>query len=684
MEFIPKYIRQTMAKRSKEIITAEEWNAIINMLIQQGDHNSEFLRTIAESNSTTEEIIQMINEAVFTTGAADMTKIVYDKNHDGVVDLAETVLEDSIKTNNIKDNAITQAKLSDALNKRLDYLYSSVSTLLIRFGAQAEIEGSEDLLLFGLDGNLEIPYKADVESLKILLSDTTLAADTITLNHWELNLTEQVKENKYYTLSNPTNKQAHASTLTNIVNAQANYSSVLQSVGSAASGERIYIDGLEHLEGNYYVANTEDGDFNYSFIVLEHNPDNNTFSVVNTFTIGGKEYDWDSELIKMGNHVFGRKSRDSSSGLRNYNTIIRITKNKITELTTFDNWDPAVIVGREGGYLYYIEHESDDSSSGVTSEVVVMFNGSTIYTCSSEYHRVRDLKQISGKYAYFYIEHWKDDTHIGDFMVNLITGNVTSLTSTQAAKFKGKTFYADKDGYHTYFGNGKYILQDDFTFKLIEEYPYEITTGGIDHGYYISENALYKLTPSEKKKIYDINQGTVTSGSTTYSPSFRTFNPDTLTGATLYMPSASGIPAGLSASTFTPGTVDLNTPLSEDFITPCYLTRQQSCVITPGTTKQIYLKPTTDENSYTRLELILNLNRALTDSDILKIECITVIDGTVNKKEILPLESNTNTTIYYDLIFDTPVSDIDVLVTASAQTEELKIIQILGGVDNEV
>lgn len=685
MEFIPKFIKQTIAKRNKEVITAEEWNSILNLLIQQGDHNSEFLKQIADNNSTTEEVIQMINEAVFNTGAADMTKVIYDTNNNGVVDVAETVLENSIKTESIQENAITQSKLSEALNSKLNYLYSSVSKILIRLGAQSEIEGSEDLILFGLDGNLEVPYNAFTENLKILLSDTTLPAETATLNHWELNLSEQVKENKYYTLTNTDNTEMHESMLTNIVNAQASYSQTIQSVGSVSGSKQSYTEGLEHLEGNLYVANTEDGGGNYSFIVLEHNPETNTFTVVNTKTIGGNDtYDWDSQLHKMGKYVFGRKSRDNSSGTRNYNTVLKITKDGITELGQFNNWDPSILVGREGGYCYYVENE-DDSSAGVSSAVTVLFNGSTIYTCSSNYHRVYNFKQISGKYGYFYIKHWKDDTLIGDYIVNLITGNLTKLTTTQAEQFKNVAFYPDADGYHTYFGNGKYILEDDFTFTLIEEYPYEITNGDIDHGYYIFENTLYKLTPSEKKAIYNINNGPIEAGTVTYSQSFSAVNPNNLSTATLYKASVKGFSPGITAATFNPGTVDLVTPLLNKMITPCYITRKQECNIAPGAIKQIHLKPETKDNTYTRLEIILNLDRALTENETIKVEYVSVIEGVVTKAEMNPIESNVVTTKYFDWTFETPVSDIDVLITINNKSDTaLQVTQVLGGVDNEV
>ena len=69
----------------------------------------------------------------------------------------------TITTEKIVNNAVTQEKLSESLNNRLDYLYSNLSKILIQNGAQGEIEGSEDLLLFGLNGELEEVYNLKEE-----------------------------------------------------------------------------------------------------------------------------------------------------------------------------------------------------------------------------------------------------------------------------------------------------------------------------------------------------------------------------------------------------------------------------------------------------------------------------------------------------------------------------------------
>lgn len=42
-EWIPNYIRQNMQYKPKDILTAQDYNAILNLLITQGDYNSEWL-----------------------------------------------------------------------------------------------------------------------------------------------------------------------------------------------------------------------------------------------------------------------------------------------------------------------------------------------------------------------------------------------------------------------------------------------------------------------------------------------------------------------------------------------------------------------------------------------------------------------------------------------------------------
>lgn len=45
MEWIPRYIKQTSAKRPGQVITAEDWNELFNLVIGQGDYTAKGLVT---------------------------------------------------------------------------------------------------------------------------------------------------------------------------------------------------------------------------------------------------------------------------------------------------------------------------------------------------------------------------------------------------------------------------------------------------------------------------------------------------------------------------------------------------------------------------------------------------------------------------------------------------------------
>lgn len=45
MDWIPRYIKQTSAKRPGQIITAADWNELFNLVVSQGDYTAEGLVT---------------------------------------------------------------------------------------------------------------------------------------------------------------------------------------------------------------------------------------------------------------------------------------------------------------------------------------------------------------------------------------------------------------------------------------------------------------------------------------------------------------------------------------------------------------------------------------------------------------------------------------------------------------
>lgn len=128
--YVPKLIKRTENKKSGEIVTALDWNTLFNLLIDQGDDTAVNLETlyniISETYSNTAKVQEMIDEKVVQVGTADMAKIVYDTNKDGIVDKAEAVINDSITTANIKANAVTEAKLASAVRTKLNKIHSAM------------------------------------------------------------------------------------------------------------------------------------------------------------------------------------------------------------------------------------------------------------------------------------------------------------------------------------------------------------------------------------------------------------------------------------------------------------------------------------------------------------------------------------------------------------------------------
>ena len=671
MEFIPKYIKQVMAKRNSEIVTSEEWNAILNLLIQQGDHNSEFLTTLTENISTTEEVIQLVNNAVFASGNADMNKAIYDTNNDGIVDVAETVAADGVKTNCIKDDAVTQAKLSNSLKQKLDYLHSSVSKLLIIIGASAEIEGSADLVLFGLDGSLETPYSADVENLVVPFVGDTKAGMS-KLKHWSQNLEETVKTNKYYTLRNEDCDVNFKTTISDVTNATLVVNPTIQQFNC------LEIDSMCHIEDNYYAVAIETASY-YSFLVVKHNLETNTFEVIHTLnahSASSSSYIGTS-VIKKGNTVYGCSERFTSSD--EYHYMYKITKEGI--INTGDNaWSTSCPKVGCGKYFYV--YQNFDSDGDLSSAESFRVGNNVLITSPSTSTRLYN-KQLTEKYVYVYL---RDSKYVvvGRYIVNLETESITTLSETQAELFD-KTIISDLDGIHFYVGKNKYTLNDDFTVNLIESYPEDITSA-VEYGYIVSKTGVSKLTTSGILPVYSLTNYQTNSQSTDHAAFKLIINHETLNGALLYNGSKSSIPDGASGILFTEGSITLSETLPKDIPGQAFITREQSCTVALGISKQIYLKPDTQSNTFSKLNLIINLNRALESSDLITVEVVTVIDGVLNKTNLAELESNITTTKYYEHTFTEPASDIDIIVTVTNGTadSELKITQILGGVDNEI
>jgi len=143
MEFIPMYVDESQNKEPGDIIKNTDWNNLFNLLMTQGNHNTDALLEITQTYPTTVQMDLAIAERVAEIGAGDMAKAVYDTNEDGVVDLAETVVDDGITTPKILDGAVTENKLSEFL---LQYIQTAYTTAMdksrVKFGKISDLTPS--------------------------------------------------------------------------------------------------------------------------------------------------------------------------------------------------------------------------------------------------------------------------------------------------------------------------------------------------------------------------------------------------------------------------------------------------------------------------------------------------------------------------------------------------------------
>lgn len=108
-QYIPNYIKRSLNYNPKDILTAQEYNAILNLIITQGDYNSEWLEylqnegipdAIAEISAT--EIAQAISEAV-TQEIAELTASVINKTSAQLNNPLLTILNTGIQKTGIGD-----------------------------------------------------------------------------------------------------------------------------------------------------------------------------------------------------------------------------------------------------------------------------------------------------------------------------------------------------------------------------------------------------------------------------------------------------------------------------------------------------------------------------------------------------------------------------------------------------
>ena len=459
MEFIPKYIKQVMDKRDSEIVTAQEWNAMLNLLIQQGDHNAEFLANIAKICSTTEEIELMINKKVTEISSADMAQDVYDTNSDGIVNCADKVVDNSIQTSNIQNAAVTAEKLSDSLNDKLDYTYSNVSRLLILLGAQAEIEGSADLVLFGLDGTLTSVYNAYEENITRLMYTTVLSNGASEIEHELQDLADVLNTSERYTITNGTS--IHQTKLTNVTNAvrtilpaQQKFNAHTGSLGPDAAIMHVADDYYCLMVDNYNVSSSDTDLFYVTLFLLKNN--NGTFTIVDSLN---ESRFYIEKMRKMGSYVYASFRLYLSKGLLGV-SVYKVSKTGITTIKTEYEDNETDFVYSTNGNCYWIDYSDDD-----TGDKRLRKNngdgGSTVLELGTNVSA--DMFQFTGKWAFLKVTNKSTDAETY-YWLNMLTGSLT-ISNKDYSSWSG--LIPDIDGVYFYKDGIKHTLSDNFEINKI-------------------------------------------------------------------------------------------------------------------------------------------------------------------------------------------------------------------------
>ena len=680
MEFTPKLIKRIIEKRHGETVSAEEWNELLNLLINQGDHNAEFLKQIADSNSTTEEVIQMINEAVFDTGNADMCKTKYDKNHNDIVDLAEEVVDDSIKTIHLKDGAVTNAKLSDTINARLDYLYNNVTRLLILIGAQSEIEGSEDLVLFGVDGLLKTSYGALEEKTNILtLADKINVGDSSV----KYNSDVELVVGKTYTLSdfnkaikvkvnNCTTSEVKKST-TNII---FNHGDMTDAVGTAY---------FVPIQDNVYLLHLYSG-FEYCFLYLIKLIDETSVQILATNSQTSSASWYTEHIEKIGNRSLDIITYGNTKIVTQY--VVSTATSSSIRNSTRNGDDYSVISDYNccaldvNGGLTYLQFNTDTQYANLIGS-----NGTTIVAQvghdSSSGKRAL-FRPLTGKYGYLRVYDKNATVKYTYYIINLLERSAATLTSSAGLSYTiasgGAEVKPTPDGDHfIYQGTMYHVGLGGVTtaVKTINNIPSDFRFAS--ENVIISGTKVYKIVDTECILVADCSTSVI-GELPSYALKGIGVNADATEGLVIYSGTADKTGSVINKLTINSASVEFTEPVADTLTAPIRITREQDGIVPAGQTKHIYIVPETKGNTFDSLDLIVNINRPLTENELLTVE--VTANGTTTTIE--PLENSGEMTKYYEYTLDPATADIEIVITAKATNSELQVTQVLGGVDNAI
>lgn len=170
-QWIPNFIRKSMNYKPNEILTAQEYNAILNLLIAQGDYNSEWLQYLQEDaipealqDLSAEAIAEAIGQAV-QREIASLTASVTNKTSIQLNNPAVTILNVGLQYTGMSD----LKTLLDS--KNLHATYAAAVNLVGNNSAYPTIA---QLLALKNDGNDIVAYGTDGTKLTPATAETVV------------------------------------------------------------------------------------------------------------------------------------------------------------------------------------------------------------------------------------------------------------------------------------------------------------------------------------------------------------------------------------------------------------------------------------------------------------------------------------------------------------------------------
>ena len=679
MNYIPKYIKRVIDKRQAEKVTNTEWNELFNLLINQGDYNTEAIETLAKGISdclTKGQVDELISERVLEVGAADMIQAVYDTDSNGIVDKAESVVTGGVNTEALANGSVTIDKLESNLINKLNYSNSNIGAIMVQLNSKDQISGTEGMVLFGLDGTLETGSNIAVNKVAEQINTEGYTQGTFTLSHNIQNATSLLNTTDNYTLTNYYKYfKTKLSSVTNAVLSE-NYTSTTLNISSSSVNALGEGGQIVFMGNNVYLG----------YITDTFRRNKKDFPCIGIFKIT-----WDGTNIsktqihaegfrsiktmhKMGNYIFCSGDNYDTSGNHNFETLIAVVNpngswsDACIDLESYRLVDK--VYCSDGGVLtvernlesrtYYLTKKNFNTAQQGGAHKETDFASSEKGTISIEH-------QYSGKWVTVGI--YNDTTAQKEyFLMNTHTG--TKYPEPSWVGFEPDAL--DSDGIHFYYAGKKYRV-DDTSRELVVVATisnYNLKTfyknkQTISEGCYNKGNEVWAIENNRCTYLYSLPN--------VDTNAYNELAVDNQSKGVYLSFESTGVV--VKPFTFTKGTITIPTANNESIPGPLTITRDQSCVIPAGQTKDIYLKVKTNNTTFTLANLICYFNRALTTSD-----SITV---TFNDTALTPLSKSTDTIKYYSHTY-TATSNIEILVRVKAGATALQVTQFLGGVDNGV